>query len=45
MYTPIEWANDLTPADVLEFQKENLRLKQEVEIFKKAMTIFATGVW
>lgn len=31
----------LTPADIAEIQKENLRLKQEVEILKKAMTIFA----
>jgi transposase len=40
MNTPIEGENDLTPADVSEIQKENLRLKQEVEILKKAMTIF-----
>lgn len=31
----------LTPADIAEIQKENLRLKQEVEILKKAMTIFS----
>jgi transposase len=40
--SPIEGSSDgLTPADIAEIQKENLRLKQEVEILKKAMTIFA----
>lgn len=40
--SPIESNNDgLTPADIAAIQKENLRLKQEVEILKKAMTIFA----
>lgn len=32
---------ELTVSDVEEIQKENLRLKQELEILKKAMTIFA----
>jgi len=40
-YTPIEGSDGLTSADIAEIQKENLRLKQEVEILKKAMTIFA----
>lgn len=31
----------LTPKELAEIQKENLRLKQEVEILKKAMAIFA----
>ncbi|MGG3806420.1 IS3 family transposase [Metabacillus fastidiosus] len=35
MHSPIEGTNELTPADISEIQKENLRLKQEVEIFKK----------
>ncbi len=40
--TPIsQEAGGLTPQDIAEIQKENLRLKQEVEILKKAMTIFA----
>lgn len=40
--TPIsQEASGLTPQDIAEIQKENLRLKQEVEILKKAMTIFA----
>nr|WP_295974006.1 transposase [uncultured Bacillus sp.] len=33
--------NGLTPQDIAEMQKENLRMKQEIEILKKAMTIFA----
>jgi len=42
LLSPIEGDNNgLTPADFAEIQKENLRLKQEVEILKKAMTIFA----
>lgn len=41
-WSPIEGSSDgLTPADIAAIQKENLRLKQEVEILKKAMTIFA----
>jgi transposase len=40
--TPVsEEADSLTPQDIAAIQKENLRLKQEVEILKKAMTIFA----
>lgn len=39
--SPIEGSDGLTPADIAEIQKENLRLKQELEILKKAMTIFA----
>jgi transposase len=39
--SPIEGAQELTVADVDAIQKENLRLKQEIEILKKAMTIFA----
>ncbi|WP_429996100.1 IS3 family transposase [Metabacillus fastidiosus] len=35
MHSPIEGTNELTPADISEIQKENLRLKQEVEILKK----------
>lgn len=41
LYSPIEGTNELTAAEVAAIQKENLRLKQEVEILKKAMTIFA----
>lgn len=40
-YTPIPGGNDLTPSEISNIQKENLRLKQEIEILKKAMTIFA----
>ena len=32
---------DLTPLDITAMQTENIRLKQEIEILKKAMTIFA----
>lgn len=41
--TPIEGAGDkeIIPKDVDAIQKENLRLKQELEILKKAMAIFA----
>lgn len=39
--SPIEGTEELTVADVEAIQKENLRLKQELEILKKAMTIFA----
>ena len=41
--TPIEGTGDkeITPKDVDTIQKENLRLKQELEILKKAMAIFA----
>lgn len=34
-------AGSLTPQEIATIQKENLRLKQEVEILKKAMTLFA----
>lgn len=40
-YSPIEGTQELTVSDVEAIQKENLRLKQELEILKKAMTIFA----
>lgn len=41
--TPIEGTDgkEITPKDVDAIQKENLRLKQELEILKKAMAIFA----
>ena len=41
LHSPIEGTNELTAAEVAAIQKENLRLKQEVEILKKTMTIFA----
>lgn len=41
LHSPIEGTNELTAAEVAAIQKENLRLKQEVEILKKAMTMFA----
>jgi len=42
-FSPIDHSNkdSLTPKDVEEIQKENLKLKQELEILKKAMAIFA----
>jgi len=40
LHSPIEGTGELTAAEVSSIQKENLRLKQ-VEILKKAMTIFA----
>lgn len=40
-HSPIEGTQELTMAEVEAIQKENLRLKQELEILKKAMTIFA----
>ena len=42
-HTPVDPSNKdaLTPKEVAEIQKENLRLKQELEILKKAMAIFA----
>ena len=40
--TPVNGeGNSLTPQDITEIQKENLRMKQEIEILKKAMAIFA----
>jgi transposase len=40
--TPIGTGEEsLTPKEVAAIQKENLRLKQELEILKKAMAIFA----
>lgn len=40
--TPIsEETGSLTPKDIAAIQKENLRMKQEIEILKKAMAIFA----
>lgn len=41
LHSPIEGTEELTAAEVSSIQKENLRLKQEIEILKKAMTIFA----
>ncbi|QQP12967.1 transposase [Lysinibacillus agricola] len=41
LYSPVEGVVDMTKAEVLTVQKENERLKQEVDIFKKAITIFA----
>ena len=41
LHSPIEGTNELTAAEVAAIQKENQRLKQEVDILKKAMTIFA----
>lgn len=40
-HSPIENGGGLAPVEIAEIQKENLRLQQEVEILKKAMTIFA----
>lgn len=40
-FSTIEGTKELTVSDVEMIQKENLRLKQELEILKKAMTIFA----
>jgi transposase len=41
-FTPIgSRDNAMTPKEVSAVQKENLRLKQELEILKKAMAIFA----
>ena len=39
--SPIQNSGGLTPAEIAQIQKENLRLQQEVDILKKAMTIFA----
>lgn len=39
-HSPIENGGGLTSAEITEIQKENLCLQQEVEILKKAMTIF-----
>jgi len=41
-FTPISSEEGpLTPEELAKVQKENLRLKQELDILKKAMTIFA----
>jgi len=42
-FTPIEGpqGKEITPKEIDDIQKENLRLKQELEILKKAMAIFA----
>ena len=42
-FTPVEGADgtELTPKEADAIQKENLRLKQELEILKKAMAICA----
>ncbi|MGE7114696.1 transposase [Lysinibacillus sp. NPDC047702] len=41
LHSPIEGVEELTATEVSSIQKENFRLKQEIEILKKAMTIFA----
>lgn len=42
VFTPISSEEgSLTPKELAEIQKENLRLKQELDILKKAMAIFA----
>ncbi|WEA46097.1 transposase [Priestia aryabhattai] len=41
-FTPISSEEgSLTPKELADIQKENLRLKQELDILKKAMAIFA----
>src|SRR5699024_10327033 len=42
-FTPVDESDEesLTSKEVAEIQKENLKLKQELEILKKAMAIFA----
>lgn len=41
-FTPVGSREDaLTPKEIEAIQKENLRMKQEIEILKKAMAIFA----
>jgi hypothetical protein len=41
-FTPIGTGEEfLTSKELVAIQKENLRLKQEIEILKKAMAIFA----
>lgn len=41
--TPIEVKGNITNLEeILKIKKENARLKEEVEILKKAMAIFAT---
>ncbi|MCY9023221.1 hypothetical protein MOF32_09645 [Priestia megaterium] len=43
-FTPISSdKGSLTPKKLAELQKENLRLKQELEILKKAMAILKKG--
>ncbi|WP_146551590.1 MULTISPECIES: transposase [Rummeliibacillus] len=41
LYSPVEDGIEMTKAEILAVQKENVRLKQEVDILKKAITIFA----
>ncbi|MGE7925927.1 transposase [Viridibacillus arvi] len=41
LYSPVEDGVEMTKAEILTVQKENERLKQEVDILKKAITIFA----
>jgi transposase len=42
VFTPISSEEgSLTPRELAEIEKENLRLKQELDILKKAMAIFA----
>lgn len=43
LYTPVDGVTDMTKAEVLTVQKENERLKQEVDILKKVITIFAAN--
>mgnify|MGYP001195759274 FL=1 len=42
-FTPVDGSDkdSLTPKEVAKIQQENLKLKQELEILKKAMAIFA----
>ncbi len=45
-FTPVDESDEesLTSKEVAEIQKENLKLKQELEILKKAMAIFAKKI-
>src|SRR5699024_12007844 len=45
-FTPVDESDkeSLTSKEVAEIQKENLKLKQELEILKKAMAIFAKKI-
>ena len=42
-FTPVDSSDkdSLTPKEIAKIQQENLKLKQELEILKKAMAIFA----
>ncbi|QXM07107.1 transposase [Crassaminicella indica] len=37
----VEDQEPITPKDIAEMKKENAKLKEEIEILKKALTIFA----